>query len=204
MRDKEQGMEERAAAYERLAYCFLARPDKSFMNGMVTTFSSDESAPWSKEFGAFAARIAEVGEDAALQELSVDRTRLFKGLTPDGPTPPYQSMFRKEKRSDSLAQISGLYHKAGFDSASIAQDAPDQLGIELMFMAYLLRRCSVDGGDHDKWFKWAKAFFENNLEPFALSFAGVMASEARTCFFRGYATLLECFIHEEAELMDQA
>lgn len=193
-------MEERAAAYERIAYCFLARPDENFMNSMVAAFSSND-APWADAFGAFGGRIAEIGEEAALQELSVDRTRLFKGLTPDGPTPPYQSLFRQEKRSDSLALISSIYHEAGFDPSLIARDAPDQLGIELIFMAFLLRRQIACTDGDEKWDLAAKAFFEKNLEPFALSFAKVMAGEARTDFFRGYAVLLECFIAEESGLM---
>ena len=194
-------MEDRIAAYERLAYCFLVRPDEAYMNGMVAAFSAEEAAPWAASFAAFSNRIGEVGDEVALQELAVDRTRLFKGLTPDGPTPPYQSLFRQEKRSDSLAQVSGTYRQAGFDMGPDVNDAPDQLGVELMFVAFLLRRCAGCQDGAGRWLELAKSFFRENLEPFALSYVRVMREHARTDFFRGYALLLECFILEESALM---
>ena len=194
-------MEERAAAYERLAYCFLARPDEAYMNGMVAAFSADESAPWAASFAAFGERIVEVGEEAALQELAVDRTRLFKGLTPDGPTPPYQSLFKKDKRSDSLAQLNARYRSVGFSLEPEVRDAPDQLGVELMFAAFLLRRYGASS--EERWPELAATFFKDDLEPFAIAYSEIMVREARTDFFRGYAALLGSFISEESVLMEQ-
>lgn len=187
-------MREYAEACERMAYCFLARPDKEFMESMLAMGTADPNAPWYDSFASFAALVNQEGDDAALQALAVDRTRLFKGLTSIGPTPPYQGLFAKGERADTLASLSGRYAAEGFEIPGV-HEAPDQLGVELMFAAHLMRT------DRDAE---AATFLRDNALPLATAFASVLKEHAQTDFFRGYAEVLADFASDMDAIVAEA
>src|SRR5512141_1208219 len=76
------------------------------------------------------------------QELGVDRTRLYRGLSPTyGPPPPYEMVWSKTKPDVSLlVELAGTYREMGLSPSPEMVERMDYLGVELDFMRELALR----------------------------------------------------------------
>ena len=74
------------------------------------------------------------------ERLGIDRTRLYRGVSPTyGPPPPFEAVWRPDKANTTalLQQIAELYHRSGLAESPEAHERLDYIGIELAFIEYL-------------------------------------------------------------------
>ena len=74
------------------------------------------------------------------ERLGIDRTRLYRGVSPTyGPPPPFEAVWRPDQANTTalLQQIAELYHRSGLAQSPEAHERLDYIGIELAFIEYL-------------------------------------------------------------------
>lgn len=144
-----------------------------------------------------------------LQEVSVDRTRLFCGLTKKGPRPPYESLYRGATDNMMVLSVVTSYREGRCKVSDRIKNAPDHLGIELSFVSELCDReaDALERGDiaaAEETHEALTAFMNSHLGCWAPRFGDEMISFATTDFYRGTAYLLKSFIDEGKELLSAA
>jgi len=143
---------------------------------------------------------------AALSEmLGVDRTRLYRGVSPAyGPPPPCEAVWNGQTSDTAtvLKALADVYVAAGMAMSSDARERLDYIGIELEFLRMLalreleaweagqeanakslLRQQSKFVGEH--LVHWVPAFVERAL------------TQAETDFYRGHMRMLLGFLDDE-------
>ena len=93
-------------------------------------------------------RFIETSSGQAVEEvhqgLSVDYTRLFRGIMPGyGPPPPYESVYRDGGRvlmGRSSVEVQRKYAAAGVQTPAEYNEPPDYIGLELDFMRFLAEK----------------------------------------------------------------
>lgn len=201
----------RLESYRFLSYIFLALPDKDFvtkiLNIKLDKFESEEDIEEDVIKGTeliksyiLANRIITL--DTVLTELSVDRTQLLRGLSEEGPRPPYESVFLKKNPQDVLGELAEIYAKVNYGLYNEIQESPEQIGMELSFMAELCEKEKYalevnDNLERKSSNNLQQEFLKNHLGRWALIYADEMKRFARTDFYRGIALLLKGFIISE-------
>jgi TorA maturation chaperone TorD len=147
-------------------------------------------------------------EDKVEQELAVDWTRLFRGVSPGyGPPPPYEGVYSEGVGSpaDVLQAIVQAYHKYSVDVDEKAANRPDYLGIELDFLRHLSESeaRAWEEEDEQKALDYQAAqqeFLSNHLGKWAGKFCERALEEAKTEFYRGFLRLTRSVLKEQMEL----
>jgi hypothetical protein len=208
------GLEATAMAADRRdgylfsAYPFLHPPTREFMDSVLAIVRDNNCDDGSRLPGAeYLQSFAENTRDKDFGErlflIAVDRTHLVSGAVVDGPRPPYHSGFSQDNLpQEILASLKANYLRNGFVVAESVRVPPDNLGLELSFMAELCNReiellKETAGEPLQELFLEQQSFFTCVLEPFATAYATEMFRQARTDFFRGFALLLKTFIYDE-------
>ncbi len=147
-------------------------------------------------------------DETLLQTLGVERTRLFRGVSPSyGPPPPYENEWAPKSAfpMDLLKQISAIYLEDGLAMDGETPERFDYLGVELAYIAQLARReaAALSAGDDilaaaalDRQF----SFFQKHLLPWVPAYVKKALEYARTDFYTGYLWLLEGFLLDQAEI----
>lgn len=156
---------------------------------------------------SFRSFLAECGEDAEAcqQRLAIDRAMLFRCTRPSKVAlPPREGLHRTDQpETTTLVQLASFYDRCHSGPAEGVHEAPDYLGIELAFMAELLR-CSLDARDDDgetgQWAAVQQAFLAEHLGIWAPECCAQLADAAETPAFRGLLGLLAGFLAQERTL----
>jgi len=183
---------ERSKAYSLLATVFLEIPTADSVGLIRKTFykGTEEKAPFIEEM---------------LEEIAIDRTRLMRGLTPNGPTPPYQSAFSGTQASKTLQELMAFYTRCSFILNENAQEAPDYLGVELAFAAQLCKKlaslCEAESYDEelDSVSDLLDEFIRDFMSPLVFAYTEVVATHANTKYCRQFAEVLKEFIQSELD-----
>lgn len=212
----------RATFYHFVGLHFNTLPDLAFVEQLR-----------GEEFGGALASLAENGEihpgvaaGAALmrdyiqkntgleaatfsEKLGVDRTRLYRGVSPAyGPPPPYEAVWTRTGGPETavLQKVMGLYRTAGLAMAEDANERADYIGVELEYLRLLALR------EADAWDAADRAAARGILEkeqPFLRSLAEWVppfVAKAReyveTDFYRGHLQMLEGLLAEELQQVD--
>lgn len=194
-------LEERIYIYRFFSHLFLVLPDEAFVERMLA-YPADGS-----EGGALIAAWARACEgrpsQEVLTEVSVDRTRLFRGLIETGPVPPYESLFVGGSKDNAVALLEVVehYRKIGFEQTGGVHDSPEYLGVEMAFMDQALSKeleglRSDDESVSESYRATGEAFITEHLG-WVSHYADEMYSCAQTGLYRGAALLLRSFIEEE-------
>lgn len=152
-----------ARVYHLLGRLVLEPPDEDLLAEAVTWASRWRAAVEDDRLTAALEPLATAGS-ADLTRLNESFTRLFRGVTPDAPTPPYESLYRDEAfQGPSARAVRSAYQSAGVDVAPDSGELADHLGIELHFVGTLLARDEVDAAEsflkaHPR--QWVGAFAE--------------------------------------------
>lgn len=141
------------------------------------------------------------------EKLGVDRTRLYRGISPVyGPPPPYEMVWSQTWQEVSLLQVlAKIYREKGLEPSSEIIDRLDYLGLELEFLHALAMRetAALEAGETEtagSLLEAQKKFFREHLEPWVPSFVQKALEYVKTDFYHGHLLMLRGFILEQKEI----
>jgi TorA maturation chaperone TorD len=209
----------RAGMYSFLANLFNQRPDLELVRrlremgpeGFDLATDGDDISPEVErglhEMASFIDATQDRSEEQVEQDLAVDWTRLFRGVSPGyGPPPPYEGVYSEGAANpqDVLQGIMQTYHKYSVDVDEKAANRPDYIGIELDFLRYL-NESEVDAwkkGEEESALDYHAAqreFLSKHLGRWVGIFFDRAMEEAKTDFYRGFIRLTRGVLKEEME-----
>lgn len=201
------GLSERAALYKLLASFFLDLPTEEDVRGVLNAVCGDEAETGDSECANSEAVMElrryrdTVGvDDASVGEVAQDRTFLVRGVTKNGPQPPYAPLYNGGAQGAEALSVKTYYRQAGFEYSPDAHEAPDYLGVELYFAGRLLEKSTeTEQLDGERLFSIANEFIKTQVIPFGLKYADEGLVWAKTGYCRGVLLLLKEFLEREAE-----
>jgi TorA maturation chaperone TorD len=129
-----------ATLYRVLGTCYLEAPDSTRLDELARWADRwlDREPPAPIETALEPIATTDPG---AADHLGETYTRLFSGVLPDSPKPPYESLYRDGALYGPHAtSVKRAYRKSGVDVDRNAGELADHLGIELHFVAELRER----------------------------------------------------------------
>jgi TorA maturation chaperone TorD len=125
-----------------------------------------------------------------------------------GGFPPIESVRLTGRfKQDPHYQIAQIYQRMGFEQVKGQFEVfPDQLGVELMFVAEMLGRCATalekeDLPSYRRLDKEIKRFWSLHLGRWVRGYGGLIERAASHSFYRGMASFLVGFAAEEIAAM---
>jgi TorA maturation chaperone TorD len=147
-----------------------------------------------------------LSEEELITRLSVDRTRLFRGLNREGPPPPYESvrMGSTKVMTESTVQVSDIYGQLQYCPPQGLNDLPDYIGIELDFIRYLCIEAAIafKEGNENKalaLLEQEKDFLCGHILKWVPAFCDEVMDRAKEDLYSGMAQITKTFILIEAE-----
>jgi TorA maturation chaperone TorD len=216
----------RAAFYAFLSVHFTALPDEAFVEqlrgpvvgNMLAALvgdpaTEDNLAAGADQMAAYLRATESLSAAKLAETLGVDRTRLYRGITPKaGPPPPYELVWSKIYRDISLLpELARLYREAGLELATAVTERPDYLGVELDYLRALVSREAAgwEAGSPDGCASALAAraaqqsFLEKHLGTWAPLYVDEVLAHARTDFYQGHLLMLQGFLASERQGLDQ-
>ncbi len=155
-------------------------------------------------------QIQDLGVEKIKEDLAVDWTRLFRGVSPDyGPKPPYESVYRAEGKEDQsqmtkvLSSLMAEYQQERVVINRENRNRPDYIGLELGFVGYLLDQ--ADRAEDQENFEESQVyaqraaqFITNHLETWIYRYIKEAEKYVETGFFRGVMLITEGVVREYA------
>ena len=209
----------RAKTYSTLATVFSQKPDRTLVSNLITTGpaffaelvremgSNRDAQKGVSEISQFVAEVKNSPIEDTELALQVDWTRLFRGVQPGyGPIPPYEGLYMNQGENDleTMQAVAAFYSAYGVLPNEAAGNRPDYIGLELDFL-----RCTCEEqveawekGDHelsDKWYSAEQNFVLMHLGRWGAAYCDRAIEEARTDFYRGFASLTKGLLQELAE-----
>jgi putative dimethyl sulfoxide reductase chaperone len=143
-------------------------------------------------------------EQAVQQDLAVDWTRLFRGLSPTySPMPPYEASFVETNGTpiQVIQEVNQLYRVNGLAMSSEYSDRPDYMGVELSFLQHLSEAEARAWKENKPELarshqKTAQEFLNGHLGIWADKFITPAMDFARTGFYHGFLQLCRGVVAE--------
>jgi TorA maturation chaperone TorD len=209
----------RAGMYSFLANLFNQRPDLELVKRMremgAESFNlgggegdvSVEVEKGLQEMASFIDDTQDLSEEQVEQNLAVDWTRLFRGVSPSyGPPPPYEGVYSEGvgNPAELLQAIMRTYHQYSVDIDPNAANRPDYIGIELDFLRHL------NESEADAWLRGEREaaldfhaaqmdFLSRHLGRWFEKFCERAMEEAKTGFYLGFIRLIKGVLKEEID-----
>ena len=145
------------------------------------------------------------------EELCVDRTRLYRGVSPSyGPPPPNEVVWGNRASSVALVlqEIAEIYRQAEMAVSPEAHERLDYIGVELDFQYQLAQREAEAwrAGDQDKargLLKRQADFLPDHLGQWFPAFVERALTYAETDFYRGHMQMLRGFLADEQRRLQE-
>jgi TorA maturation chaperone TorD len=163
----DSGSDEHAEVYTVLSDLFLDLPDDEELETIKTDFGLRSREP--------------------LEEIAGEFSALFS--FPHGTLQPIESIFRPNVMADSPDVVS-FYSQAGLALDEEYDVAPDHLGLELLFMSYLIETDRTD---------LRKKFLAEHIINWVPDYCDEVVKQAKTLFYREIAEITKNFLAEEYE-----
>lgn len=159
--------------FHLLGRLYLEPPDEELLSTVATWATRWLETDPEESIAATLDRL-EAADPADAQRLNEEFTRLFRGVLPGSPDPPYESLYRDGAlEGPSGAAVRSAYHSAGVDVAPESGELADHLGIELHFVGALRERGDQEAAADflaahpTKWFdEFAARVREQDPAPF--------------------------------------
>lgn len=192
----------RARIYRVLAGVFVEEPSMEFLSTMGDV--------------AWLRSLEQVGVKFGSDFLDTDLTKLTNILACEyatlfassGGFPPVESVRLTGRfKQEPHYQVSAIYRRLGFVQVKSRFDVfADQLGMELMFVAEMLERCSValandDLATYKRLDKEIKRFWSLHLGRWVRGYSSLITRAANHSFYREMARFLNGFAIEEIAAM---
>jgi TorA maturation chaperone TorD len=192
----------RADLYRILAGVFVEEPSPAFLAALREPAMLQSLQDAGLDFGAdFLASDL----PALTEALACEYATLFAS---SGGFPPIESVRLTGRfKQDPHFQIAALYQRLGFEQVKGRFEVfPDQLGIELMFVAELLTRAASalaqdDEAAYKKLDKEIKRFWTLHLGRWVRGYSGLISRASNHSFYRQMARFLGGFAVEEIAAM---
>jgi putative dimethyl sulfoxide reductase chaperone len=201
---------------------FTTLPDVAFVQqiqsdeytGLLEVLSADDSgagiAAGARLMGEYIRSARGLDASQVSTALGVDRTRLYRGVSPQyGPPPPNEAVWSKgtEPISAQLLALAEIYRQAQLEVAPDARERLDYIGVELDFAYKLAKReveawRSGDTANARKALEQQAAFFRDHLGQWVPAFVERARTYVETDFYRGHLQMLETFLAHERERLD--
>ncbi len=144
--------------------------------------------------------------DAVQQDLAVDWTRLFRGLSPAySPMPPYEANFTGNggNEVDLIQEINELYRAHGLVISGGYNDRPDYAGLEFSFLQSLAEAEAEawEAGNSEQaqaHRETAHSFLTKHIGVWINTFIAPAMRFAKTCFYHGFLELCGGVVAEAA------
>ena len=181
----------RADSYNFFASIFLNLPDEEFIHKIRALKLSGTNALdlWEKYIN----ESVNLSDGEMLQEILIDRTYLIRGLSQEGPRPPYESLYMGGAFKEILSSINVFYARNNYIVSPEVREPGDYIGIELSFMKALC----LDG----EICALQKEFYQKHLGRWAQDCAKEIIRFAKTGFYKSIGQMLLEFIAEEDSLL---
>ena len=222
--DLQQIAEMREAFYAQIVVPFMVLPDQAYVQDLQSqnylqaltdlAASEDFAADIQTGFGLMLAFLS-AHKDKSTAELAeilgVDRTRLYRGVTPGfGVEPPLESVWSGEvdKTTVILQQLGQLYSQYGLGRDDSTHERLDYIGILLSFQHYLVRQeaeawASNDDAQARSLLMAQAEFLHTHCLQWMFAFIEAALMKANTDFYRGHLTLLKGFLESEEETINE-
>ena len=210
----------RASFYSMINVHFITLPDLAFVtkirssefSGTLKSLAADQALP--EELSAGASLMSRFLDDNASltdteisEKLGLDRTSLYRGLTPEiSPPPPCEAVWSLTRPNvvELLQELSGIYRQSGMGLDYDIGERLDYIGVELDYMRQLAEKEAEawQKGDTDTaetMLERQGEFFMVHLNVWTESFIEKALSMAKTDFYRGHLTMLRGFFAAERE-----
>lgn len=143
---------------------------------------------------------------AVQQDLAVDWTRVFRGLSPAySPLPPYEASFTSNggNEIEIIQEINETYRAHGLSIKDGCNDRPDYIGLELSFLQHLAEEEAKawEAGDvelAEKHHRTAHAFVQKHPGVWINTFIAPALRFAKTGFYHGFLELCGGVVAEAA------
>lgn len=193
-----ENLEETASLYSFLSSVFLTLPDKELLESLTSLDLEPTESAGCKSIAAYARSITGQDHEEALLDLARDRARLMRGANNEGMEPPYESLYIEAGAKSNITNgsINRFFADSGFAKISDVKDAPEQIGVEINFVATLMQREAVALREDNAeaaayWCEMRDRFMEQHLGRWVHAYAKAMHEHANTQFYRGVALLIE-------------
>lgn len=190
--DMTESLERRALLYGLLARLHTYPVDEQFLDAMAALRLEEPLPGLEEALGQMREAAAAFRTPTGIETLNVEATRLFEG--PGGPAAPPYASFYLHGRLMGPAALSAhqfyLAHRALPDADVMVP--PDQLALELGFMAHLAARseqAAAAGSPGESWesLRASREFLEGHLLIWIPRFAEDVVRAADSAFFAGIA-----------------
>ncbi|AFM00248.1 putative component of anaerobic dehydrogenase [Desulfitobacterium dehalogenans ATCC 51507] len=190
------------------AFAFLAsilnnQPDQEMIKRLRTVFNEEES-PFQRQGGSYQLIAGYLNDSdqksiaELVQELSVEWTRLFRGISPVYcPQPPYAGVYNSVDGVgvDAIMAITQLYSSHGLGIRQDNHNRMDYLGTLLDFISILAKRAAQETELGNFTVEEAIKtdildFLQKYILPWVDKFIDNAQEYAQTDLFRGYLILL--------------
>lgn len=208
--------EEFGKAFEFLARIVNYPPDKKNIHELQVLFSETSNTqnnfeihPAYKTIAAYFTSKKDVVMDDLLQELSVDWTRIFRGISPGyGPPPPYEGVYRNNGGvgAELIQKINKEYMNQGLVISGNRRDRPDYLGYELDFLQFLCEQLAKAAENNqkkeeDNYRKVFINFVSEHLSTWVGNFCAKAEKHVQTSFYSAVLMLLNDTISDVAAIV---
>ncbi|MBI4755501.1 MAG: molecular chaperone TorD family protein [Betaproteobacteria bacterium] len=192
----------RAASYRLLGGVFAEEPGRAFLQAL----RNEETLAALAEAGVrFDADFTATDPDTLLDRLSCEYTDLF---VVSGGFPPVESVrLTGRYQQEPHHLVKQTYRRLGFEVVKGRFEVfPDQLGVELLFVAALLERCAaaLESGDAQQFRrldKEIKRFWTQHLGKWVRGYCRLVERATEHSFYREMARYLNAFAEEEIAAM---
>lgn len=214
--------EARRQVYDLLSALYLELPNSKMIQSMfdtefklglssaVSNFEADEIKEGLTLIASFITAFKEQSTEEVLKRISIDRTRLLRGVSQQhSPPPPYESVYRDGRLySESTIEVSQIYCRLGITLPQTWTEPPDYIGIELDFMRLICQ------GEKEAWQtdSFDKAlehlevggdFLKKHILQWVPRFCEEMYNKAELDFYKGIAHFTSGFVAYDSSLADQ-
>lgn len=200
--------ENRSRFYWFLSEFYNEMPSPAFLRQLRSKLSTvDISVP--DELGKSILQIQNILQSDDFEALSVrllkEYTRLMRGVKKGyGPSPPYESVFRGERRvgGEVTLEVNNFYQRAGFGF-----DFPgpkDYIGVELRFMAFLCleemnARKELDSDKVEKWLRLQEQFLKRHLLMMVPEYSRKVIQESNEKFYVEVAKVTDRYLSQDLD-----
>ncbi|MEG2747593.1 MAG: molecular chaperone TorD family protein [Gordonibacter sp.] len=176
-------------------------PDKTWVPSLAKTVGAlDSEAPGCERMKAYLAKHTKDSIDDLVQDLAVDWTLAFRGMNPaHGPRPPYAGAWLADDGTgvELMLAINSLYVEEGLGVSGDHLNRLDYIGVELEFMAHLVKRFAEEGTD--ELAKRIVDFEDRFILSWFFRFQKQVEERCAIEFWKGYLELLAAALEDIRE-----
>jgi TorA maturation chaperone TorD len=207
-------MRDRMNIYALLSRLFIVEIDEDLLSTLMDggVLEVDDTVPQDLHEGIALIQAYLDSPDASTLDLARDYAKVFCGASSTNKTAayPFESVYTsdegilmQEARDDALR----WYHRFGLGKSADWSDCEDHLGLELEFMAFLIKEYlgAVESGEQDSaadLLQAQKEFLRTHLLNWVPAFARDVLRYSATDFYRGLASFTTAYLDQDSAVLE--